>query len=133
MTGLTLRPIPALLAVAIVSFGARDDVGSRFQVVQDEGIPIYVLSTRSFPASASAFRELTDSTGGRNYLAANWAAQKLAFESIEEDLDATYAITYYPTNRDGAFRQVNARIASETGTSDRVHARAGYRPSHIKP
>ena len=103
------------------------------EVAQDEGIPVYVLSTRSFSTSTAAFRELTEDTGGRNYLAATRAAQKLAFESIEEDLAASYTITYYPTNRDPAFRKVDVRIAGDSGPSYRVHARAGYRPRHVIP
>ena len=137
---LTLRDAAGLPGnKSVVVFSNGRDTSSMLspdnvrQVAQDEGIPIYVLSTRSFSTSTAAFRELTEDTGGRNYLAATRAAQKSAFESIEEDLDASYTITYYPTNRGPAFRNVDVRIAGDSGLSYRVHARAGYRPSHVLP
>jgi hypothetical protein len=46
------------------------------------------------------FCELTDNTGGKTYFANTWAGQKLAFEAIGEDLNASYVISYYPESRD---------------------------------
>jgi Ca-activated chloride channel homolog len=125
---------------AVVVFSNGPDTSSMLtpdnvrQVAEDEGIPIYLLSTRSYSPSANAmFCELTETTGGKTYFANTWAGQKLAFESIGEDLNASYVISYYPESRDTAYRKVDVRVAGDAGHSYRVRARAGYRPVRITP
>jgi len=68
------------------SMVAPDDVRA---VAEDEGIPIYVISTNEVnkdPISSSVFRRITARTGGKAYWAKTWQKQVEAFESIREDL-----------------------------------------------
>jgi len=125
---------------AVVVFSNGPDTSSMLtpdnvrQVAEDESIPIYVLSTRNYSPRANAmFCELTDNTGGKTYFANTWAGQKLAFEAIGEDLNASYVISYYPESRDTAYRKVDVRIAGDTGHAYRVRARTGYGPVRITP
>jgi VWFA-related protein len=108
---------------------APDDVRT---VAEDEGIPIYVISTNevnSDPISSSVFQRLTNRTGGKAYFAKTWQKQVEAFESIREDLGNAYTVTYYPAaNPNEGFRRISVEIASDTAKKYRVRARPGYRP-----
>lgn len=138
---LTLRDAAAFHgSKAVVVFSNGPDTASMLtsdnvrQVAEDEGVSIYVLSTRSYsPSVNAAFCDLTEKTGGKTYFANTWAGQKLAFESIGEDLNASYVITYYPESRDTAFRKVDVRVSGDAGHSYRVRARSGYRPVRVAP
>ena len=111
------------------SMVAPDDVRA---VAEDEGIPIYVISTSEVnkdPTSSAVFRRIATRTGGKAYFAKTWQKQVEAFESIREDLGNSYTITYYPAaNPNEGFRKINVEIASDTGKKMRVRARPGYRP-----
>src|SRR3954465_1140025 len=89
------------------SMVAPDDVRA---VAEDEGIPIYVISTNDVnkdSISSSVFRRLTSRTGGKAYWARTWQKQVEAFESIREDLGNSYTVTYYPQpNPNEGFRKV---------------------------
>jgi VWFA-related protein len=136
---LTLRDagrVPGRKVVIVFSNGpdnasmvAPDDVRA---VAEDEGIPIYVISTNevnSDPISSSVFRRISTSTGGKAYWAKTWQRQVEAFESIREDLGNSYTITYYPApNPNEGFRKITVEIASDIGKKYRVRARPGYRP-----
>jgi len=136
---LTLRDaakIPGRKVVIVFSNGpdnasmiAPDDVRA---VAEDEGIPIYVISTSEVnkdPVSSSIFRRISTRTGGKAYFARTWQKQVEAFESIREDLGNSYTITYYPANNPNeGFRRINVEIASDTAHRYRVRARPGYRP-----
>jgi VWFA-related protein len=136
---LTLRDaakIPGRKVVIVFSNGpdnasmvAPDDVRA---VAEDEGIPIYVISTNEVnkdPISSSVFRRITSRTGGRSYFAKTWQKQVEAFESIREDLGNSYTVTYYPAlNPNEGFRKINVEIVSDVGKKYRVRARPGYRP-----
>ena len=136
---LTLRDaakIPGRKVVIVFSNGpdnasmiAPDDVRA---VAEDEGIPIYVISTSEVnkdPVSSSIFRRISTRTGGKAYFARTWQKQVEAFESIREDLGNSYTITYYPAaNPNEGFRRINVEIASDTAHKYRVRARPGYRP-----
>ena len=108
---------------------APDDVRT---VAEDEGIPIYVISTNevnSDPISSSVFQRLTNRTGGKAYFARTWQRQVEAFESIREDLGNAYTITYYPAaNPNEGFRRIGVEIVSDVAKKYRVRARPGYRP-----
>jgi hypothetical protein len=108
---------------------APDDVRA---VAEDEGIPIYVISTSEVnkdPVSSAIFRRISTHTGGKAYFARTWQKQVEAFESIREDLGNSYTITYYPaTNANEGFRRINVDIVSDVAKKYRVHARPGYRP-----
>ena len=111
------------------SMVAPDDVRA---VAEDEGIPIYVISTNDVnkdPMSSAVFKRISTRTGGKAYFAKTWQRQVEAFESIREDLGNSYTITYYPqTNANEGFRKIAVEIVSDAGKKYRVRARPGYRP-----
>jgi VWFA-related protein len=136
---LTLRDaakVPGRKVVIVFSNGpdnasmvAPDDVRA---VAEDEGIPIYVISTNEVnkdSISSSVFRRLTSRTGGKAYWARTWQKQVEAFESIREDLGNMYTVTYYPApNPNEGFRKISVEMLNDTGKKLRVRARPGYRP-----
>lgn len=136
---LTLRDaskVPGRKVIIVFSNGpdnasmvAPDDVRA---VAEDEGIPIYVISTAEAnkdPISSNVFRRITTRTGGRAYFAKTWQKQVEAFESIREDLGNSYTVTYYPQpNPNEGFRKLGVEILSDVGKKYRVRARPGYRP-----
>jgi len=111
------------------SMVAPDDVRT---VAEDEGIPIYVISTNDVnkdPISSSVFRRITSSTGGKAYWARSWQKQVEAFDAIREDIGNSYALTYYPApNPNEGFRKVNIEIVTDAARKYRVRSRPGYRP-----
>jgi VWFA-related protein len=137
---LTLRDaakVPGRKVVIVFSNGpdnasivAPDDVRA---VAEDEGIPIYVISTNEInkdPISSEVFRRVALRTGGKVYWARTWQKQVEAFEDIREDLGNSYTVTYYPAeNPNEGFRRIAVEIVSDPGKKYRVHTRPGYRPS----
>ena len=137
---LTLRDaakVPGRKVVIVFSNGpdnasmvAPDDVRA---VAEDEGIPIYVISTNEVnkdPISSSVFRRIAQRTGGKAYWARTWQKQVEAFEDIREDLGNSYTVTYYPApNPNEGFRKISVEIASDPGKKFRIHSRPGYRPT----
>jgi Ca-activated chloride channel family protein len=136
---LTLRDaakVPGRKVIIVFSNGpdnssmvAPDDVRA---VAEDEGIPIYVISTNDVnkdATSSAIFRRISTRTGGKAYFAKTWQKQVEAFESIREDLGNSYTITYYPqSNPNEGFRKIAVDIVSDAGKKYRVRARPGYRP-----
>ena len=136
---LTLRDaakVPGRKVVIVFSNGpdnasmvAPDDVRA---VAEDEGIPIYVISTNEVnkdAISSGVFKRITSRTGGKAYWAKTWQKQVEAFESIREDLGNSYTVTYYPqANPNEGFRKISVEIPSDVGKKWRVHSRPGYRP-----
>jgi VWFA-related protein len=136
---LTLRDaarVPGRKVVIVFSNGpdnasmvAPDDVRA---VAEDEGIPIYVISTNEVnkdPISSGVFRRISQRTGGKSYFAKTWQKQVEAFESIREDISNSYTITYYPQpNPNEGFRRITVEVATDTGKKFRVQCRPGYRP-----
>ncbi len=136
---LTLRDagkVPGRKVVIVFSNGpdnasmvAPDDVRA---VAEDEGIPIYVISTNEVnkdPISSNVFRRITARTGGKAYWAKTWQKQVEAFESIREDLGNSYTVTYYPApNPNEGFRKISVEILPDIGKKYRVRSRPGYRP-----
>lgn len=136
---LTLRDaakVPGRKVVIVFSNGpdnasmvAPDDVRA---VAEDEGIPIYVISTNEVnkdPISSGVFRRISTRTGGKSYFAKTWQKQVEAFESIREDLGNSYTVTYYPQpNPNEGFRKINIEIPSDVAKKYRIRARPGYRP-----
>ena len=111
------------------SMVAPDDVRA---VAEDEGIPIYVISTNEVnkdPVSSNVFRRISDNTGGKSYFAQTWQKQVEAFEAIREDLGNSYTVTYYPqANPNEGFRQIAVEVLGDIGKKYSVQARPGYRP-----
>jgi len=136
---LTLRDaahVPGRKVVIVFSNGpdnasmvAPDDVRA---VAEDEGIPIYVISTNEVtkdPVSSNVFKRISTGTGGKSYFAKTWQKQVEAFEAIREDLGNSYTITYYPQpNPNEGFRKITVEVVSDAGKKYRVQARPGYRP-----
>ena len=136
---LTIRDaakVPGRKVVIVFSNGpdnasmvAPDDVRA---VAEDEGIPIYVISTNEInkdPISANVFRRISTRTGGKSYFATNWQKQVEAFEAIREDLGNSYTVTYYPqANPNEGFRKISVEVVSDAGKKYKVQARPGYRP-----
>jgi len=136
---LTLRDaakVPGRKVVIVFSNGpdsasmvAPDDVRA---VAEDEGIPIYVISTSDItrdPVSSNVFRRLAARTGGKSYFARSWQKQVEAFEAIREDLGNSYTVTYYPQpNPNEGFRKISVEVVSDVGKKYRISARPGYRP-----
>jgi Ca-activated chloride channel family protein len=114
------------------SMVAPDDVRA---VAEDEGIPIYVISTSEVnkdPISSGVFRRIAQRTGGKAYWAKTWQKQVEAFEDIREDLGNSYTVTYYPqTNPNEGFRKITVEIVSDPGKKWRIRSRPGYRPSRV--
>jgi VWFA-related protein len=136
---LTLRDaakVPGRKVVIVFSNGpdnasmvAPDDVRA---VAEDEGIPIYVISTNELnkdPISSNVFKRLSTRTGGKSYFARTWQKQVEAFEAIREDLGNSYTVTYYPQpNPNEGFRKLTVEVVSDVGKKYRVQSRPGYRP-----
>jgi VWFA-related protein len=107
-----------------------DDVGA---IAEDEGIPIYVISTKELnkdPISSNAFRRITSRTGGRAYFAKTWQRQSEAFVNIREELASSYTLTYYPQpNPNRSWRNIEVSlVGSEDMKRYRIRTRNGYRP-----
>jgi Ca-activated chloride channel homolog len=137
---LTLRDasrVPGRKVVIVFSNGpdnasmvAPDDVRV---VAEDEGIPIYVISTSEVnkdPVSANIFKRISGSTGGKSYFAKTWQKQIEAFESIREDLGNSYTLTYYPQpNPNEGFRKLTIEVTNnDLAKKYHIRARPGYRP-----
>lgn len=136
---LTLRDaakVPGRKVVIVFSNGpdnasmiAPDDVRA---VAEDEGIPIYVISTNEVnkdAISSGVFKRLTQRTGGQAYWAKTWQKQVEAFDSIREGLGNSYTVTYYPqANPNEGFRKITVEITTDVGKKYRVRSRPGYRP-----
>ena len=136
---LTLRDaakVPGRKVVIVFSNGpdnasmvAPDDVRA---VAEDEGIPIYVISTNEVnkdPISSTIFKRISTNTGGKSYFAKTWQKQIEAFEAIREDLGNSYTVTYYPQpNPNENFRRIRVELTAEAAKHYRVRARPGYRP-----
>jgi len=137
---LTLRDaakVPGRKVVIVFSNGpdnasmvAPDDVRA---VAEDEGIPIYVISTSEVnkdPISSSVFRRLAQRTGGKAYWARTWQKQVEALEDVREEMSNAYTVTYYPAaNPNDGFRKLQVEIISDPGKKLRVKYRPGYRPT----
>ncbi len=118
---LTLRDaakVPGRKVVIVFSNGpdnasmvAPDDVRA---VAEDEGIPIYVISTTEVnkdPDFEQRLQAHLQRTGGKAYFAKTWQKQVEAFEDIREDLGNSYTVTYYPQpNPNEGFRKITIEL-----------------------
>ena len=137
---LTLRDaakVPGRKVIIVFSNGpdnasmvAPDDVRA---VAEDEGIPIYVISTSEVnkdTVSSSVFRRLAQRTGGKAYWARTWQKQVEALEDVREEMSNAYTVTYYPAaNPNEGFRKLLVEVVSDPGKKLRVKYRPGYRPT----
>ena len=109
------------------SIVAPDDVKA---VAEDQGIPIYVVSTREAQMdqiSAGVFQRLTARTGGQLFWAETWQQQAEAFSSIREDLASSYTVAYYSAPRETeGFRKISVDVVSDMAKKYRIRTRTGY-------
>ena len=109
------------------SIVAPDDVAA---VAEDEGIPIYIVSTceaQKDQVTANVFQRLTARTGGELFWAQTWQKQAEAFTLIREDLASSYTVAYYPPlSSNEGFRRISVEVVSDTGKKYRVRTRLGY-------
>jgi Ca-activated chloride channel homolog len=109
------------------SIVAPDDVAA---VAEDEGIPIYIVSTceaQKDQVTANVFQRLTSRTGGELFWAQTWQKQAEAFTLIREDLASSYTVAYYPAlSSNEGFRRISVEVVSDTGKKYRVRTRLGY-------
>jgi VWFA-related protein len=134
---LTLRDaakVPGRKVVVVFSNGpdnasvlSPDDVR---RVAEEEGIPIYVISTRDKDAITMAvFNRMTERTGGQLFISRKWESHRAAFQSVGEDIRRFYTLTYYPEGSENQdFRKIDVQIVKENGERLHVRARRGYRP-----
>ena len=136
---LTLRDaakVPGRKVVVLLSNGpdtssmlSPADVG---RVAEDEGIPVYVISTVDLNRdryTPEAFDLLTGRTGGKLYTALNWARQSDALVSIGKEISSAYTLGYYPRpNTNPGFRRVQVRVTASAGKQYQVRTQAGYEP-----
>jgi Ca-activated chloride channel family protein len=134
---LTLRDaerVPGRKAIVVFSNGpdnasviGPEDIG---RIAENEGIPIYVISTQEAVQDRRLFdalQTLTSRTGGKLYCARNWQKQVSAFSSVREDIGSSYTAYYYPApNPNHGFRNIKVEVVSPGGTTYRVLARPGY-------
>ena len=134
---LTLRDaaqVPGRKAIVVFSNGpdtastiGPDDVG---RVAEDEGIPVYVISSRDAvqdPMLYGALQNLTARSGGKLYGARNWQQQVKAFTLVREDIGRSYTAYYYPApNPNRGFRSIKVEIAAPAAGGYRIAARPGY-------
>ena len=136
---LTLRDaeqVPGRKAIVLFS-NSSDNAsvlapGDVCRVAENEGIPVYVISTRDAtqdPILFDALQSLTVRTGGRFYTARRWQNQAAAFQSVREDIRNSYTAYYYPApNSNQSFRNIRIEIASPKGRPYRIRSRPGYQP-----
>jgi len=101
-------------------------------IAEDEGIPIFIVSTRGRrdgSTSAQGLTHLTEETGGRVFWAHEWREQDQALSVIREGFASTYTVAYYPTSTSNReFRKVSIDLAGQFGSNYHVQTRSGYRP-----
>lgn len=141
---LTIRDaakIPGRKVVVVFSNGPDDrsivspeDVG---RVAEDEGIPVYVISTLDVQKNqlmGRTLKRLAERTGGKLYLARNWESQGRAFALVHEDITSSYTVSYYPSpNPNQGFRTIKVEVVSPRGKSARIRARTGYQAQNRSP
>jgi len=106
-----------------------DDVAA---VGEDEGIPIFIVSTRGPKengVAAQALARLTEQTGGRLFFANDWRKQDHALSEIRDHFASTYTVAYYPApNPNRGFRKIAIALPGRSETSYQVETRSGYHP-----
>lgn len=102
------------------------------ELAQLEGVSLYMISTREAdldPVSRAVFERISSATGGKAYFAKSWKEEQKAFESIRQDLEHLYSLSYYPQpNPNRGWRSITVKMSGASGKSYRIRTRAGYRP-----
>lgn len=102
------------------------------ELAQLEGVSLYMISTREAsldPVSRAVFERISSATGGKAYFARSWKDELKAFESIRQDLEHLYSLSYYPqTNPNRGWRSITVKLAGSAAKNYRIRTRSGYRP-----
>jgi VWFA-related protein len=102
------------------------------EFAQSTGVSVYMISTqqaRLEPVSTAVFDRMTAATGGKAYFAKNWRDEHMAFNSIRDDLDHLYSLSYYPkVNPNSGWRSITVKLVGEKLKKYKVRTRNGYRP-----
>ncbi|HEY1677363.1 MAG TPA: VWA domain-containing protein [Candidatus Sulfotelmatobacter sp.] len=102
------------------------------EFAQSAGVSVYMISTqqaRLEPVSTAVFDRMTAATGGKAYFAKNWRDEHMAFNSIRDDLDHLYSLSYYPkANQNSGWRSITVKLVGEKLKKCKVRTRNGYRP-----
>lgn len=102
------------------------------EFAQSAGVSVYMISTRQArlePVSTAVFDRMTAATGGKAYFANNWKDEHMAFNSIRDDLDHLYSLSYYPkVNPNTGWRSISVKLVGEKAKKYKVRTRNGYRP-----
>ena len=102
------------------------------ELAQLEGVSIYMISTREAqldPVSTAVFERMSSATGGKAYFARSWKAEQKAFESIREDLQHLYSLSYYPqANPNRGWRTITVKMSGQSEKTYHIRTRSGYRP-----
>jgi Ca-activated chloride channel homolog len=102
------------------------------ELAQSVGVPIYMVSTREARLdliSTAVFERMASNTGGRAFFARSWTDESRAFESVRNDLENLYLLSYYPLpNPNRGWREISVRLAGSKYRSLTVRTRSGYRP-----
>ncbi len=136
---LTLRDaakVPGRKVVIVFSNGpdsasmvAPDDVRA---VAEDEGIPIYVISTSDIsrdPVSSNVFRGWLPARAARATLRAPGRNKSRPSKPSARTWATATTVTYYPQpNPNEGFRKISVEVVSDVGKKYRISARPGYRP-----
>jgi Ca-activated chloride channel homolog len=102
------------------------------EFAQSAGVSVYMISTqqaRLEPVSTAVFDRMTAATGGKAYFAKNWKDEHMAFNSIRDDLDHLYSLSYYPkVNPNAGWRSITVKLVGDKLKKYKVRTRNGYRP-----
>jgi Ca-activated chloride channel family protein len=102
------------------------------ELAQSLGVPIYMVSTREArldPISTAVFERMASNTGGRAFFARSWTDETRAFDSVRNDLENLYLLSYYPLpNPNRGWREISVRLAGSNRRNLTVRTRSGYRP-----
>lgn len=101
------------------------------ELAQSTGTIIYMISTREAQndaASMTVFERISKATGGKAYFSKSWKDEKMAFESIREDLAHLYSLSYYPSpNPNQGWRTITVKLAPKAMQKYKIRTREGYR------
>ena len=102
------------------------------ELAQLEGVSLYMISTHEAsldPVSRAVFERISAATGGKAYFARSWKDEQKAFESIRQDLEHLYSLSYYPQpNPNHGWRSITVKMSGPSGKTYHIRTRAGYRP-----
>lgn len=84
------------------------------------------ISRRLYALARGEMRDLSRSTGGKNFTAASLQEARAAFAQVANEIGTQYSLGYYPSNklRDGRYRQIKVELRGVKDAS--VRARDGY-------